>query len=247
MKIAIVCGSPSFKDAPFDDNSWQIWGLGNQLHRFEGRRIDRLFEIHEDLSEHDERYPQWLVDHKIPLVVSDKFPIKQDNSIVFDYAKASKMIGDYFTSSAAVMIAQAIMDGAKEIGIWGVDMAVDDHEYYKQRPCMEAWIGYARGRGINVSVADSSPVGRSDYREGRDWRKDREAGIPPFTNSELLSMARQHQEAIKVIDEKIRVFQLNRAAHDGSVQTYERLAKVARAVESGNKIQSLSDGVVLSG
>ena len=145
MKVAIVGGSKTSEYlAPFNDDDWEIWVHGNQMDRHENRRVSRIFEVHDDLSEHDERYPQWLSDFNIPLIVSPKFPIKGDHIKVFNRSKAKLMLGGEFLSSTpAYMMTQAIAEGATNIAIYGVDMAVSNHEYFKQRSAMYYLIGLA--------------------------------------------------------------------------------------------------------
>ena len=50
-KIALLGGTETWKQAPFDDPEWEIWCLGNQLslHQSYYQKIDLLFEIHNDL------------------------------------------------------------------------------------------------------------------------------------------------------------------------------------------------------
>lgn len=240
MKIAIVGGASSSELAPWGDDSWSMWCLGNQAQKFEGRRIDRFFEIHDNLDEHDAEYPEWLTKKNIPLVVGDKFPVKCSHSIVFDYEEASLLIGENFSSSPAVMMAQAIMDGATTIGVWGVDMALDEHEYFMQRPCMEQWIGYAKGKGIEVYICESSPLGYSTYREGRDWP---EKGFEGYDDGEYQSMAKKHKQIMQEVEVELsglaaiehRILELKAkyAGHDGARQVYERLEKLYRAKSSG--------------
>jgi len=58
---------------------------------------------------------------------------------------------DYFCSSIDYMLALALLEGAKEIHLYGVDMSMTD-EYAHQKPSAEYWIGYARGMGVTVVV-----------------------------------------------------------------------------------------------
>lgn len=233
MKLAIVGGSPSSSLAPYDDPGFEIWALGNQADK--RPRVDRLFEIHDNLSEHPPEYPQWLVDKKIPLVVSSKFPIRADHVETYPERETAGLIGSvYLTSSPAYMLAYALLRGYTDIHFYGVDMAVDDHEYFKQRPCFEAWCGLARGMGVKLTFPDSCPVMRSNYREGRDWNNQSDS---TFSESEFLKMAQVHEDKIAQLNSLIHT-------HSGSMQTYKRLAQVARAVEAGQSI-SLSDGVVI--
>ena len=249
MKVAIVCGSPSSEMlAPFDDNSWEIWVLGNRLKRFEGKRVTRVFEIHDDLSEHGDAlaYAQWLYSKPYPLVVGEGFPLQDLDIEVFPFDKAKEIYGShYLTSSSAYMVAYAIINGATEIAIYGVDMAADDHEYFWQRPCMEAWVGFAKGRGIKVTIPCQSPLGRSDYVEGMGKGGKPEFSKPPFTQKEFLSLSAMHSDKIAQAEAGIKELQALIQAHDGARQAYDRMAKVARAVEAGQDIKNLSDSVLI--
>lgn len=232
-KLAIIGGSPSAKLAPYHDPEFECWGLGNQADRHP--RIHKLFEIHDNLSEHPEGYAQWLVDTGIPLVVGDKFPVKADHVEIYPEADVGKLLGsEYLTSSPAYMLAYAILKGYKDIWFYGIDMAVDDHEYFKQRPCFEAWCGYAKGLGIELHFPPNCPVMNSSYKEGRDWGNEQKGG---FTEAAFLEMARVHRDKIAEYERLIHT-------HSGSAQTYERLAKIARAAEAGQVI-NLTDGIVI--
>ncbi len=249
MKIAIVCGSPSSEFlAPFDDPAWEIWVLGNRTDRFKDKRITRIFEIHEDLTQHGDvaAYAAHLEDFGKPLIVGETFPRSGPYITPFDYARSEALYGSlYLTSSPAYMMSHAISEGATEIGIYGVDLAVDNHEYYWQRPCMEAWIGFAKGRGIKITMPDVCPVGKADYAEGRDWDGVNHAygkkGL--FSQNEFEKMARLHIDSMAAIDEKIAQLVADKHTHGGAVQAYQGLSRTARAHEAGTKINSLLDTI----
>lgn len=258
-KIAIVCGAPSSEFlAPFDDPEWEIWVLGNRLHRFEGRRVTRVFEIHDDLSEHGDvlAYKNKILEasEKYTIVVGEKFfsDVEQRNFnwIIFDYECSIKLFGSlYLTSSPAYMMSQAISEGATHIGIYGVDLSVDNHEYFWQRPCMEAWIAFAKGRGIQIEIPKVSPLGRAAYVEGRHWDGNKNkygvGGVEPFTEQQFLDMASCHEQKIQEAQAQIRMLDQKIHLHSGAKQAYERLAKVARSVEAGNDIKSLSETSII--
>ncbi|TVM02749.1 MAG: hypothetical protein CV087_08780 [Candidatus Brocadia sp. WS118] len=248
-KVAIVCGSPNSEFiAPFDDDSWEIWVLGNRLNRFQGKRVTKVFEIHDDLSEHGDpnNYAQWLAAQKLPLVVGEAFPIKSKDIQVFPFEEAKKLYGaTYLTSSPAYMIALAILEGATHIGIYGVDLSVDDHEYFWQRPCVEAWIGFAKGMGINVIIPTVSPIGRCDYVEGLGRGGKPDFSKPPFTQKEFINMAQQHENKVNNLLAQIKELELAVQGHSGAQQVYERMAKVARAIESGQDIKTLSETALI--
>lgn len=251
MKVAIVCGAPTSEMlAPFDNEEWEIWVLGNRLDHYDGKRVTRVFEIHDNLTEHRDPglYITWLMDKKLPLVVGEKFfaEIGAVNSLVeeFPYKAVAEMYGSlYLTSSPAYMLGYALLNGAKEIGLYGVDLSIGDHEYFWQRPCVEAWIGFAKGRGVKVFIPDVSHVGKSKYVEGRDWNGEDEVGL--FSEEGFNAMAAQHKESANNIQKERQALALKAAAQDGAHQAYLHLARVARAAEAQVEVKSLLETTIL--
>ena len=77
----------------------------------------------------------------------------------------------YFTNSISYMIALAIFEGYKEIGVWGVDMATGhwwetNSEYFFQRPSCEYYLGIAVGRGIKVTIPNSADLLKARFNYG---------------------------------------------------------------------------------
>ena len=64
-----------------------------------------------------------------------------------------------FSSTIAWMIALAIMEGAKEIGLWGVDMSATE-EWYFQRSGCQSLIDTAKSLGIKITVPAESDIMR---------------------------------------------------------------------------------------
>jgi hypothetical protein len=239
-KLAIVCGSPSSEMlAPFNDPDYEVWVLGNRCQNYP--RFDLIFEIHDSTEEqHDPRYPQWLVDKNIPLIVGEGFPIKADHVTVFPFGESEKLFGSlYLTSSPAMMLCLAILRGYEYIELYGVDLAIDDFEYFWQRPCMEAWIGFARGRGIDVVLHELSPVCKADYIEGAGCGGKPDFSKPPFTEEGFLELAGRHQDNVSAAQKQIEKLQAVIQSNDGARQAYMHLARTARSVEAGNDIKSL--------
>lgn len=238
MKVAVIGSSPSSQMlAPFDNPEWDIWVLGNQINDYNGKRITRVFEIHENLSDKDANYPKWLVDQGHPLVVSDVFPVDAENVSRYPINDVNSLLeGEYLSSSPAYMMGLAILQGYEEIGIYGVDMAVDNHEYFKQRPEMYAWIAYAKAKGIKVTIPDESSLFKGTYVEGRDWNKEK-SGL--WSEGEFNQLANAHQKQMDEINRQIQDLQVKYTSHDGARQVYEKLAKVARAVDSGINVKTL--------
>lgn len=234
MKVACVGGAPSSQmSAPFEDEGWEIWVLGNQLKDYRGKRVTRIFEIHDDLATQTPGYAERLVGLGVPLVVGEKFPIRADHVTVFPFEAARKFFGrDYLTSSAAYMVAFALLNRFQEVALYGFDMAVDDAEYFHQRDCLHAWAGLAIGLGVKVTIPNASPILKSHYTEGRDSRPT----TAPFTRLAFGERARAHRGKA----EELRSMALQ---HDGAAEAYEKMEQVARGVEAGLDIQSLDHGV----
>ena len=244
-KLAIVCGGPSSElKAPFNDSNYEIWVLGNRCQNYP--RYDLIFEIHDGIDEeHDERYPQWLVDKNIPLVVGRNFPIEAKHVTTFPFAESEGLVGSlYLTSSPAMMLCLALLRGYPYVELYGVDLAIEDFEYFWQRPCMEFWIGFARGRGCEVVLHELSPVCRADYVEGMESGGKPDFAKPPFTEHELIGQAKVHSAKIAELKTSIKAFTDRIHGHEGARQVYTNLARTARSVEVGNDIKTL--GVTIS-
>lgn len=165
-KLAIVGFAASSKDlAPYDDPSWEIVGV-NQLYRHIPR-ADRWCEIHHNFLEHvveGTDHQKWLADAPIPIYMVDRIP-GIPNSVRFPIERVMHGHLDYFTSSVAFMIALAIQEGFKEIGLWGIDLIVGD-EYFYQKPCTEFWIGVAHGKGITMTLPPTTALLKQSHRYG---------------------------------------------------------------------------------
>lgn len=164
-KIAIIgkCSSTR-SDAPIFNADWEVWGLAWDplpvCHRY--FEIHANWRNHRDNPEDAETHKRWMMGLKVPVVmrqVEHDIPM----SVAYPFDDVAKLVGNsnlgfpYIESSIAVMLAQAILEGADRIGIWGVDMGTTT-EYAYQRPNTEYLIGFARGRGIKVFVPVQSAL-----------------------------------------------------------------------------------------
>ena len=148
-KVAVIAMGPSEAYAPWRDPDWEVWCMA--WHPFVWH-AQRAFEIHPiDLVMQCRKpdYPEVLQeiwDQGIPLYFQSNYPLKEISSLV----------GDYFGSSPAYLIAMAIYEGVDHIGIWGLDLSEDIYDH--QRPNIEYLIGFARGKGITVEVHEMSKL-----------------------------------------------------------------------------------------
>ena len=177
-KVAIVGYTPTRVYAPYGDESWEIWGL-NDLYRFKSKsdvqRWTRWFNMHQDRPSAQSRtpYSSCLKEYAkwdCPVYLQEKHP-DVPNSVRFPVEKAIEQFGGYFTNSISYMIAFAIMEGFKEIGIWGVDMATDS-EYNHQRPSCEYFLGIAKGKGISIYVHPAADLLKARTLYGYETHKE---------------------------------------------------------------------------
>ena len=161
----------------------EVWGM-NEAHSFL-QRYDRWYQIHPRNWQEDRKRRAGIValpkantfgrgdEHvgflravKVPLYmrpseVSGEFPA----AVPYPYEAVRSAFGSpsglYLTSSAAFMLAHALLeDDIKEIRLAGIELSVGT-EYFQQRPCMEYYLGIARAKGVNVVLP---PVGCSIFQ-----------------------------------------------------------------------------------
>jgi hypothetical protein len=78
-------------------------------------------------------------------------------SVRFPKEKIMAEFGSYFTNSISWEIAMAIMEGFKKIYLFGIDMATHS-EYHYERPSVEYFLGWAKGRGIDIMIPQKSDL-----------------------------------------------------------------------------------------
>jgi len=155
--ITILGGGPSQYKCPKSFDDGEIWGINSLGVSAEDVKIDRMFILHDILTE------VLLQDHSIigklntmgvPVYTAGPAPVFENN-IQYPVAEvvAHFKVG-FFLNTMAYMLAFAIMQKPKLIYLYGVDMRPDSgYEWHKEeRGCIEFWIGVALGNGIKTIV-----------------------------------------------------------------------------------------------
>jgi hypothetical protein len=185
-KIAIVGCSDTKHFAPHNDPSWEMWGMNNAYNHIPRRT--GWFEIHpikfkdgkyfrrklirpgvfewsnEFRGQPMEKYIQDLSGLDVPVYMQqhwDAIP----KSVPYPLQDILSRFGNYFTNSVSYMIALAIMQGATEIGCYGVDMATGS-EYGPQRPSCEYFLGIAVGLGIKITIPKQMDLLKTKFLYG---------------------------------------------------------------------------------
>jgi len=88
---------------------------------------------------------------KVPLVAPFKYeeiPLSE----AFPIEECVKEFGQpYFSNTISYMIAYALLKGAKEIELYGINQA-SSSEYFYEKAGVEYWLGVAVGRGVKVAI-----------------------------------------------------------------------------------------------
>lgn len=173
-KIAILGSAPSsIALAPFEDPSWAIWVCSPAAFAtVASRRSDVWFETHRFLPSEPGKsgapgtrpwfspeFHQFLRDHKGPVFMSQVDPTIP-NSVRIPFEELLKKYGPYhFCSTIPWMLALAIEQMPKAIGLWGIDMSSSE-EYVQQRPACQHFMGMAKALGIEVVLPLESDLMR---------------------------------------------------------------------------------------
>ena len=175
-KVAIVGAAEGREHAPgyFDgDPDWCVWAL-NEIHQ---PYYDRHFELHPvTVPPQDEREMKFLAECRAPCYVLHATPLVP-SGVVFPMARlrAAGLRTDYFTCTFAYQIALAIVDGFREIGLYGLTLwRGSPRERLLEYACVAYWAGVAEGRGI--AVHDECNLLGAPYLYGYDYDAELEYG-----------------------------------------------------------------------
>lgn len=161
-KIALIGTAPSGAEAPFGDESWEIWGVASRMQYV--TRADRWFELHRLSGESPDFQRNWRKDirrfsSEVELYMFYPEPDLGPKVIPYPYQHIVDRFGTYFmTSSFSWMLAMAIdelrpVNAAPEegmLGVWGVDMEYGT-EYRQQRAGFKHFVDLARAWCIPVT------------------------------------------------------------------------------------------------
>lgn len=264
-KIAIVGFADSRKEAPYADNSWEIWGVNDLYHYVP--RVDVTFELHHLGNLGKRRNPahiQWLQSGKAPVVMWEANPAFP-SARPFPRQMILDEFGSYFTNSISWMMALAmhemssptqLADGRVlrlanpdvQLGIWGVDMAAES-EYGSQRPSCEHFVGMAVGMGIPTFIPGTSDLCKTVALYGIDttapFRIKAEGRI-----ASLKDEAMQLQQQLAQVEAQRRQVQSRLDQTQGAIGVwkYTRAAwTMPTDIESGAEAERKDRGEAMEG
>lgn len=200
-KICILGTAPQWNQAPFGQEGWEFWGIFGVAGM---AKLDRLYELHkaEEIIPLADRHAcgkYWEIANELGanFITRDALP-KAPNAVRFDFEAKRKKYGDYFASSCAWLIAEAIDLEPEEIAIYGVNMA-HDTEYGYQKPSCTYMLGFAAARGIKITVPKTSELLQVPYLYG----------------------LQDEPQTLKILDQKIMEIEGQKAVHQQNFRISE--------------------------
>ncbi len=210
-RVAILGFTESRVHAPFKDDRYEIWGENAlYVHSKDCPRFDRWFDMHDPDIIPAARYEAYL---KLGMPVYLQAPRPEiPMSIAYPKAEVEAEVGDYMTNSISWMIGLAIWMGFEVIEVYGVDMA-QATEYAFQRCNVEYLLGQAKGRGIEIRIAETSDLLAATHQYGYGT----DNGLRKRVVERLTSFTARIAEC----DSELQRLTLIRATLDGSKQATE--------------------------
>ena len=160
-KIGIVGPRTNARNLHLYDSDWQWWGI-NSAYRGIGLPWKKMFNLHRlvHLERDCPQYVDWdsifsKRNPNVEMVVVDNWGRLLKNQAIFPRKDmAYQPLSNYHSSSFDWLVAYAIHLKADVISIHGVNFGPvhETGEPLSARPCLEYWLGYARGRGVNVML-----------------------------------------------------------------------------------------------
>lgn len=164
-KLAIVGTSYGKEKAPYKSKNYEIWVMAFALIQEEVKRFDKIFEIHRK-DEYVRDTAELIYKTNKPVYMQKKDD-KVKNCLLFPFDEIFEKYGNYFTSTWSLCLVFAIMQGFKDITLYGVNFETN-RERTIERACIEYWIGYFRGQGYKINIYSKSPLLKSNYVYGID-------------------------------------------------------------------------------
>jgi hypothetical protein len=225
-RCAIIGTAPSWVRMPWDDPSLEAWTINDgycSRDQFGNgpRRINRHYDLHpldkmwfrkkeqKVVNAADvppghyvrpEGHIEWLKEtaRTVPVFLQDFPPSDWPvNAQRFPIEAIEARFGNYWASGPSYMVAHAIVEGYREIHIYGIHLATQA-EYVEQRPNFEHLLGIAKGLGITVVMAEESPVMKHGWKYGYEPKPH---GEPSPYHFELDVVLRKKAAVVKELVE----------------------------------------------
>lgn len=176
--LCILGTAPSLEEAPYGDETVEMWGVSTLVNNPKCERVDVLFEMHPDrwwrqpavleyLSEL--KQPVYMQDHYDEIPTSKPYPRDEIKKRFYLDCMGPNL---YVTNSITWMILLAIHQGYTDISLYGVHMAHETEYAYQRSSCSWA-LGIIHGfivQGLpyRIHIAEESEILKAQYEYGFD-------------------------------------------------------------------------------
>jgi len=159
VKVCIIgFASAYWRGIPWRDKTWERWGMNGLYRSLPAKWFTRWFELHakgKSLGQRGWREPEAelraLSEHVTLYLTGRERGIPRGVPYPLADVQALTAHGTYHAGTFDYMVALAILEGASEIMVAGVDFSAGG-EPISARPCLEYWLGVAEARGIKVTT-----------------------------------------------------------------------------------------------
>ena len=152
-KLALLGRTESIKFAPWDDPSWTL-ASHTSAREFSKREPDWYFDLHRPACFQQQnkawngQYYTWLKHLQVPIFMQENWP-EIPLSVRYPIERILQEKRAYLTNHCAYMIALALTEGVKTIGLFGCEYGAGT-EYGTQRGSLEYWLGRFEEAGGTV-------------------------------------------------------------------------------------------------
>lgn len=143
-KLGILGRTGNIKYAPWHDPSWTL-ASHCSAREFCEREPDWYFDMHRpecfrtEGKTWNDGYWTWLQRLQVPIFMQEEWP-EIPMAVRYPIERILQEFRAYFTNHAAYMVALAMTEGVRTIGLFGCQYGADT-EYSTQRGSLEYWLG----------------------------------------------------------------------------------------------------------
>jgi len=218
--VCILGTAETMKEAPFENDEFEIWGMSALTENEDCKRLDRAFEFHPrrywgqlPVLSRLERYGGILVMQEHVDELPNSVPYPRD--AVKEMFHIDVMGENLFvTNSITWMILLALYEGFTDISLFGVHMAHDTEYSYQQASCSWA-LGIIHGKILagedyTLHIAEKSGLLKARYEYGFDE--------PSRMMLAMDTRKKRLQAGVEVAAKNARTQELSKARTEGALQ-----------------------------
>ena len=173
-KVCIYGAGLGRDEAPLDDPCWTVWALNlvPPLDRQGRVRADAWWDIHQREAQTADDL-RWIARCPVPIYVPADLLDASPLAVRYPIERVEAAYGSYFVCTFAYQIALALLEGFREIGLYGVELAYGTlRERTVEFACVSWWMGYAEATGVVFHLPHGSRLGRHPFRYGLEYRDE---------------------------------------------------------------------------